>query len=123
MGYWVDLNSAYITLTNEYIESVWWALKTLFDKVTGRTVMERTISSIIPEISQVEHQFAVLEQELATSSIDSTHGDELIPGGSRRQSQLAELIGQKQELKIGQLSGSFSLSATDATHVAFSLPQ
>jgi isoleucyl-tRNA synthetase len=32
MGYWVDLNSAYITLTNEYIESVWWALKTLFDK-------------------------------------------------------------------------------------------
>jgi len=32
MGYWIDLNSAYITLTNEYIESVWWALKTLFDK-------------------------------------------------------------------------------------------
>ncbi|MCG6959529.1 isoleucine--tRNA ligase [bacterium BMS3Abin03] len=32
MGYWIDLNSAYITLRNEYIESVWWALKTLFDK-------------------------------------------------------------------------------------------
>ena len=32
MGYWVDLDSAYITLTNNYIESVWWALKTLFDK-------------------------------------------------------------------------------------------
>lgn len=32
MGYWVDLNSAYITCTNEYIESVWWALKTFFDK-------------------------------------------------------------------------------------------
>jgi isoleucyl-tRNA synthetase len=32
MGYWVDLDSAYITLSNEYIESVWWALKTLFDK-------------------------------------------------------------------------------------------
>jgi isoleucyl-tRNA synthetase len=32
MGYWLDLNSAYITLTNNYIESVWWALKTLFDK-------------------------------------------------------------------------------------------
>jgi isoleucyl-tRNA synthetase len=32
MGYWVDLKSAYITLTNDYIESVWWALKTLFDK-------------------------------------------------------------------------------------------
>ena len=27
MGYWVDLDSAYITLKNDYIESVWWALK------------------------------------------------------------------------------------------------
>ncbi len=32
MGYWIDLDSAYVTLTNNYIESVWWALKTLFDK-------------------------------------------------------------------------------------------
>ncbi len=32
MGYWVNLDSAYVTLTNNYIESVWWALKTLFDK-------------------------------------------------------------------------------------------
>ncbi|MBK7106105.1 MAG: isoleucine--tRNA ligase [Ignavibacteriae bacterium] len=32
MGYWLSLEDAYITCTNEYIESVWWALKTLFDK-------------------------------------------------------------------------------------------
>ncbi len=32
MGYWVDLKSAYVTLTNDYIESVWWALKTLYEK-------------------------------------------------------------------------------------------
>lgn len=32
MGYWVDLDSAYITCTNDYIESVWWALKEYFDK-------------------------------------------------------------------------------------------
>jgi len=32
MGYWIDLDDAYITFTNNYIESVWWALKTLFDK-------------------------------------------------------------------------------------------
>lgn len=32
MGYWIDLDAAYITLENDYIESVWWALKTLFDK-------------------------------------------------------------------------------------------
>ena len=32
IGYWLDYDHAYITYTNEYIESVWWALKTLFDK-------------------------------------------------------------------------------------------
>ncbi len=32
MGYWIDLDDAYITCTNNYIESVWWALKSYFDK-------------------------------------------------------------------------------------------
>ncbi len=32
MGYWINLDEAYITCDNNYIESVWWALKTLFDK-------------------------------------------------------------------------------------------
>ncbi|MFC2130193.1 isoleucine--tRNA ligase [Bacteroidota bacterium] len=32
MGYWIDLDKAYITCTNEYIESVWWALKKFYDK-------------------------------------------------------------------------------------------
>jgi isoleucyl-tRNA synthetase len=31
IGYWVDLNEAYITCDNNYIESVWWALKRFFD--------------------------------------------------------------------------------------------
>ncbi|HMC54855.1 MAG TPA: class I tRNA ligase family protein, partial [Gemmatimonadaceae bacterium] len=32
IGYWLDYEHPYITYTNEYVESVWWALKTLFDK-------------------------------------------------------------------------------------------
>jgi len=32
MGFWIDLENAYITYTNEYIESVWWALKTIWEK-------------------------------------------------------------------------------------------
>ncbi len=31
MGYWIDLKNAYITFHNEYIESIWWALKKFFD--------------------------------------------------------------------------------------------
>lgn len=32
IGYWINLDDAYITCTNEYIESVWWALKKFFDE-------------------------------------------------------------------------------------------
>lgn len=32
MGYWVDLKNPYITYQQEYIESLWWILKQLYDK-------------------------------------------------------------------------------------------
>jgi isoleucyl-tRNA synthetase len=32
MGYWVDLENPYVTFENDYIESVWWAFKQLYDK-------------------------------------------------------------------------------------------
>ncbi len=32
MGYWVDLKDPYVTYENDYIESVWWLLKQLFEK-------------------------------------------------------------------------------------------
>src|SRR5215218_8004615 len=32
MGYWVDLEHPYITFTNEYIETLWWCLKELYNK-------------------------------------------------------------------------------------------
>jgi isoleucyl-tRNA synthetase len=32
MGYWIDLSTAYRTMDAQYVESVWWALKTIYDK-------------------------------------------------------------------------------------------
>ena len=32
MGYWVDLSDPYITFDNNYIETLWWALKELYKK-------------------------------------------------------------------------------------------
>ena len=32
VGYWVDMENPYITYDNKYIESVWWALKELWNK-------------------------------------------------------------------------------------------
>ena len=32
IGYWVDLDTAYITYKNEYIESIWWILKNYWER-------------------------------------------------------------------------------------------
>ncbi len=32
MAYWVSLDDAYVTFTNDYIQSVWWILRQLWDK-------------------------------------------------------------------------------------------
>lgn len=32
IGFWVDLDNAYITFSNDYIQSVWWILKQFWDK-------------------------------------------------------------------------------------------
>src|ERR687892_931984 len=32
IGFWIDLDDAYVTLTNSYIESVWWSLRQVWDE-------------------------------------------------------------------------------------------
>jgi len=32
VGFWADMDNPYVTYHNDYIESVWWALKTIWDK-------------------------------------------------------------------------------------------
>ncbi len=32
MGYWIDLDNPYVTLTNDYIETVWWILNDFYKK-------------------------------------------------------------------------------------------
>ena len=32
LGFWVDLDEAYVTYHQSYVESVWWSLKNLFDR-------------------------------------------------------------------------------------------
>jgi isoleucyl-tRNA synthetase len=32
IGFWIDLDDAYVTLSSEYIESVWWALHEIWEK-------------------------------------------------------------------------------------------
>ncbi|MCQ4045925.1 isoleucine--tRNA ligase [Streptantibioticus rubrisoli] len=46
MGYWVDLDQAYRTMDPEYVESVWWSLKQIFDK--GLLVQDHRVAPWCP---------------------------------------------------------------------------
>jgi isoleucyl-tRNA synthetase len=46
MGYWIDLSQAYRTMDAEYIDSVWWSLKQIFDK--GLLVEDYRITPYCP---------------------------------------------------------------------------
>lgn len=46
IGYWIDYDNAYLTMSNEYIESVWWSLKELHSK--GLLVKENKVLPYCP---------------------------------------------------------------------------
>jgi isoleucyl-tRNA synthetase len=46
MGYWVDMTKAYRTMDADYIESVWWSLKQIFDK--GLLVQDHRVAPYCP---------------------------------------------------------------------------
>ncbi len=69
MGYWVDMDHPYITCTNNYIESVWWALKTIFDK--GLIYKDYKIVPQDPKSETVlsSHELALGYKEVTDPSI------------------------------------------------------
>ncbi len=46
MGFWVDTQSAYWTMNPDYIESVWWSLKTIFE--AGLLVQDHRVAPYCP---------------------------------------------------------------------------
>ncbi len=69
MGYWVDMDQPYITCTNDYMESVWWALKTIFDK--GLIYKDYKIVPQDPKSETVlsSHELALGYKEVSDPSI------------------------------------------------------
>jgi isoleucyl-tRNA synthetase len=69
MGYWVDMDDPYITCDNKYIESVWWALKTIFDK--GLIYKDYKIVPQDPKSETVlsSHELALGYKEVSDPSV------------------------------------------------------
>jgi isoleucyl-tRNA synthetase len=65
MGYWVDLDAAYWTMDPRYIESVWWSLKTIYDK--GLLVQDYRVTPYCPRCGT-----GLSDHEVAQGYLDVT---------------------------------------------------
>lgn len=69
MAYWVDFDEAYWTMNPEYIESVWWSLKVIFDK--GLLVQDHRVSPYCPRCGTglSDHELAQGYEEITDDSV------------------------------------------------------
>ncbi len=69
MGYWVDVDKAYWTMSTSFIESVWWSLKQIFDK--GLLVQDYRVSPYCPRCGTglSDHEVAQGYQDVTDPSV------------------------------------------------------
>ncbi len=69
MGYWVDLDEAYLTMAPRYVESVWWSLKKIFDE--GLLVEDHRVTPYCPrdETPLSDHEVALGYEDVVDPSV------------------------------------------------------
>jgi isoleucyl-tRNA synthetase len=69
IGFWIDLDDPYITLTNEYIESVWWSLRKIWDD--GRLYQGHKVVPYCPRCgtSLSSHEVALGYKDVSDPSV------------------------------------------------------
>ena len=69
MGYWVDMDSAYWTMDADYVQSVWWSLKKIFDQ--GLLVQDHRVSPYCPRCGTglSDHELAQGYEDVVDASV------------------------------------------------------
>jgi isoleucyl-tRNA synthetase len=69
MGYWADYENAYWTMRPDYVESVWWALKQIFDK--GLLVEDYRVAPYCPRCGTTlsDHEVAQGYEDVTDPSV------------------------------------------------------
>ncbi len=69
MGYWVDMDQAYWTMDEDYIDSVWWSLKRIFEK--GLLVQDYRVSPYCPRCGTglSDHELAQGYEDVVDASV------------------------------------------------------
>jgi isoleucyl-tRNA synthetase len=69
IGFWIDLDDPYVTLTDSYIESVWWSLRKIWDD--GRLYQGHKVVPYCPRCGTAlsSHEVAVGYQDVVDPSV------------------------------------------------------
>ena len=69
MGYWVDMDAAYWTMDSDYVESVWWSLKQIFE--AGLLVSDHRVSPYCPRCGTglSDHELAQGYEDVVDPSV------------------------------------------------------
>ncbi|MGA1076973.1 MAG: class I tRNA ligase family protein, partial [Ilumatobacteraceae bacterium] len=69
IGFWIDLDDPYVTLDDDYIESVWWSLRQLFDQ--GRLYEGHRVSPYCPRCGTAlsSHEVALGYRDVTDRSV------------------------------------------------------
>ena len=69
MGYWVDFDEAYWTMSSSYVQSVWWSLKQIFDK--GLLVQDHRVTPYCPRCGTglSDHELAQGYEDIVDPSV------------------------------------------------------
>jgi isoleucyl-tRNA synthetase len=94
MGYWIDLSAAYRTMDPQYVESVWWALATIYNK--GLLVRDFRISPYCPRcgtgLSDHEMGQPDVYREVTDPSVTVRFRVTAIPEGANKHLLGADLL-------------------------------
>ncbi len=69
MAYWVDFDQAYWTMNSDYVQSVWWSLKQIFNK--GLLVQDHRVSPYCPRCGTglSDHELAQGYEDIVDASV------------------------------------------------------
>jgi isoleucyl-tRNA synthetase len=69
MGYWVDMDQAYWTMDSDYVQSVWWSLKKIFD--AGLLTEDHRVSPYCPRCGTglSDHELAQGYEDIVDPSV------------------------------------------------------
>jgi len=120
IGFWIDLENAYITMNNSYIESCWWALKQMWDR--GLVYRGYRVTPHCPrcETSLSSHEVAQGYNDNAEDpSVYIKFKIELSSlSGSKVHQQLRDLVGNKPVYLLAWTTTPWTLPGNTALAVA-----